>query len=113
MSQRRESEYKPLLLTTTLRNPERIKTFLAIIAKYNGQLLTNDVIDKIVFDLVSAKEYIPVYVNRCLDLKSQLQSEEPFSVADTKRIIKIVLKNIKKLGLTGDGLQDLIHGINF
>lgn len=50
---KRKNEYKPLLFTTTLRNPERIKSFLSIIAKYDKEILTNKLIDKIVFDLVS------------------------------------------------------------
>lgn len=94
----RANEYKPLLFTTTLRNPERIKTFLSVIAKYNGQILTNEVVDKIVFDLVSMKEYVPMYVKRNIDLKSQLTSEEPFSHNDTKRIIKNSPQKHKEAG---------------
>ena len=95
---KRQDEYKPLLFTTTLRNPERIKTFLSVIAKYNGQLLTNDVIDRIVYDLVAIKEYIPIYVTRQADLKSQLTNEEPFSDKDTKRIIKNSPQKHKEAG---------------
>lgn len=83
----RKSEYKPLLFTTTLRNPERIKNFLEVLARYEGEILTNEVINKIVYDLISSKEYIPVYVNRNADLKSQLISDGPFSGKDTNRII--------------------------
>ena len=95
---KRKEEYKPLLLTTTLRNPERIKKFLSVIAKYNGQILTNDVIMNIVFDLVAIKEYVPMYVHRSLDLKNQLGSEEPFSDKDTYRIIKNSPQQHKEAG---------------
>lgn len=88
MSKKRKSEYKPLLLTTTLRNPERIKKYMAVIAKYNGMILTNEIIDKVVFDLVSTKIYIPMYVRQNADLKVQLNNEDPFSYNDTKRIIE-------------------------
>ena len=94
----RANEYKPLLFTTTLRNPERIKIFLSVIAKYNGQILTNDIIDKIVFDLISMKEYVPMYVKRNLDLKSKLSSEEPFSISETKRIIRNSPQKHKEAG---------------
>ena len=97
MSKRKE-EFKPLLFTTTLRNPERIKTFLSVIAKYNGQILTNNVIDKIVYDLVSMKQYVPMYVTRHSDLKSQLTNEEPFSDKDTKRIINNSPQKHKEAG---------------
>ena len=46
----RKSEYKPLLFTTTLRNPERIKNFLEVLARYEGEILTNEVINKIVWN---------------------------------------------------------------
>lgn len=67
---KRKNEYKPLLFTTTLRNPERIKDFLSIIAKYDKEILTNDLIDKIVFDLISSKIYVPTYVNKNSYLKN-------------------------------------------
>lgn len=82
------SQYKPLLFTTTLRNPERIKDFLKVIAKYQGQILTNKLIDRIVFDLVSKKLYVPVYVNNTPRLKAKLVSEDVvFSEFDVKEII--------------------------
>lgn len=82
------AQYKPLLFTTTLRNPERMKDFIKIIASYDGQILTNQLIDNIVFDLISKKLYIPVYVNRTPRLKAQLAVEDqPFSEADTREII--------------------------
>lgn len=87
MKGKRKSEYKPLLFTTTLRNPERIKVFLSVIAKYDKEILTNDVIKKIVFDLISSKIYIPTYVNRTPYLKKQLLSDAHFSKTDTETII--------------------------
>lgn len=35
-----QAKYKPLLFTTTIRNPERFKDFMYILFKYNGQVLT-------------------------------------------------------------------------
>lgn len=95
---KRKDEYKPLLFTTTIRNPERIKVFLSVIKKYNGQILTNDVIDKIVYDLVSMKEYVPMYVKQNSYLKSQLLIDEPFSDKDTKNIIKNSPQKHKEAG---------------
>lgn len=85
---KRKNEYKPLLFTTTLRNPERIKDFLSIIAKYDKEILTNDLIDKIVFDLISSKIYVPTYVNKNSYLKKQLSFDSPFSKIDTEKIIE-------------------------
>ena len=57
----RKQEYKPLLFTTTVRNPERIKDFIKVIANYNNKVLTNDVIMKIVKDMIAGKYYYTMY----------------------------------------------------
>ena len=69
----RKKEYKPLLLTTTVRNPRRYKLLLNILYVYNGKILTTNTIDKVVFDLVSHKLYIPVYTRSI----PRLNNEEP------------------------------------
>jgi hypothetical protein len=60
----RKKEYKPLLLTTTVRNPQRYKLLLKVLFAYNGVILDNNIIDKVVFDLISNKLYVPMYVKR-------------------------------------------------
>lgn len=95
---KRKNEYKPLLFTTTLRNPERIKDFLSIIAKYDKEILTNDLIDKIVFDLISSKIYVPTYVNKNSYLKKQLSFDSPFSKIDTEKIIENSKQEHKEAG---------------
>ena len=57
----RKQEYKPLLFTTTVRNPERIKDFIKVIANYNNKVLTNEVIMKIVKDMIAGKYYYTMY----------------------------------------------------
>lgn len=42
----RQSEYKPLLYTTTVRNPERYKDFIHLLKKFDGQILTADVVEQ-------------------------------------------------------------------
>lgn len=37
----RKPEYKPLLYTTTIRNPERFKDFMHILKRFNGRILNN------------------------------------------------------------------------
>lgn len=53
-------KYKPLLFTTTIRNPERIKFFLYIIAKYKGKILTNDLATEIVGEAIRYGLYRPI-----------------------------------------------------
>ncbi|MCL1928169.1 MAG: AlwI family type II restriction endonuclease [Treponema sp.] len=95
----RADEYKPLLLTTTVRNPERYKTLLSVLLAYNGEILTNEIIDKVIFNMVSKKLYVPVFVSRTPRLKEQLIDEgTPFSVSDTQEIIENSPQNHKEAG---------------
>lgn len=41
----RLSEYKPLLYTTTVRNPERYKDFIHLLKNFDGQILTSEVVE--------------------------------------------------------------------
>lgn len=56
----RKSEYKPLLFTTTLRNPERLKGVLWVLNKYKNQILTNDLATEIVGELIRYGLYRPL-----------------------------------------------------
>lgn len=94
-----ECEYKPLLFTTTVRNPERYKQIIGILLKYDGQILTNEVIDKIIFDLVSAKIYVPMSARRSPDLKAKmLDEDESFTSAETHWIIENSPQQHKEAG---------------
>lgn len=96
---KRVDEYKPLLFTTTLRNPQRMKVFLKFLAKYDGQVLTNEVINSFVFDIISQKKYVPTYVNSVSRLKKQLLQEDvPFSKSDTLEIIQNSKQEHKEAG---------------
>jgi hypothetical protein len=84
----RKKEYKPLLLTTTVRNPQRYKLLLDVLFAYNGEILDNNIIDKVVFDLVSRKLYVPMYVKHVPRLKNQLADEDVlFTEEDTSEIV--------------------------
>ncbi len=52
-------KYKPLLFTTTMRNPERLKIFLNILLEYNNKVLTNEIIIDIVKILLKYGLYKP------------------------------------------------------
>lgn len=55
----RKSEYKPLLFTTTVRNPGRMKGLLNIFSKYNGEILTSKIATNIMGDLIKFGLYRP------------------------------------------------------
>ncbi len=95
----RKPEYKPLLMTTTVRNPERYKSIIEVILSFDGQVLTNALIDKIMFELVARKIYVPMYGRRNSELKEQLLFEDVrFSDKDTKTIIENSPQDHKEAG---------------
>lgn len=56
----RALEYKPLLYTTTMRNPERLKFMLYILAKFKGQILNDDLATMIVGETIRFGLYRPM-----------------------------------------------------
>ena len=58
------TERKPLSFSTTMRNPERIVKFINCLKEFEGQLLTHDVIMKIVRNVIKEKLYKPKIVER-------------------------------------------------
>jgi hypothetical protein len=60
----RKSEYKPLLFTTTMRNPTRMKGLLNILSIYNKQILTNDLCIEIMGAIVKHGLYRPMKNNK-------------------------------------------------
>ncbi|MEK7649853.1 MAG: AlwI family type II restriction endonuclease [Patescibacteria group bacterium] len=80
---RRQNQYKPLLFTTTLRNPERLKGMLALLKKFDGRVLTNELAEEIVGELIRAGLYKPVNVSAVVKSKwkqVQLLSDEELAV---------------------------------
>lgn len=53
-------DFKPLLYTTTIRNPERYKDFMHLLYKYEGQILTNDLITNFERDAFKIGLYRPM-----------------------------------------------------
>lgn len=58
--EKRKPEYKPLLYTTTMRNPGRLKFMLYVLAKFEGQTLTNDLATHICGETIRYGLYRPM-----------------------------------------------------
>ena len=56
----RSSEYKPLLFTTTIRSPWRIKHFLNILERFNGADLTDELAQTIMGEVIRYGLYRPM-----------------------------------------------------
>ena len=59
-------KYKPLLYTTTMRNPERLKYMLYILAKFKGQILDDDLATEIVGETIRYGLYRPMNTNKTI-----------------------------------------------
>ena len=84
----RASNYKPLLFTTTMRNPERLKDFLTILVQYNEQLLTDTLIEIVVKELIKKGLYQPTKISD--GIKSKWKNEIELTDIET---IKVFIDN--------------------
>ncbi|MFA5024484.1 MAG: AlwI family type II restriction endonuclease [Patescibacteria group bacterium] len=94
----RESEYKPLLFTTTLRNPERLKWFLGILKEYNGQILTDKLAEDISGEVIRSGLYKPTKIS--LVVKKKIEEQEPLSDEEVKRVLEDNPQNHKEAGFS-------------
>ncbi len=60
METRHAPTFKPLLYTTTVRNPERFKDLMHILKQYDGMILSNEVIRSFECDLFTLGIYRPM-----------------------------------------------------
>lgn len=75
MPRRSESEYKPLLYTTTMRNPGRLKYMLYVLNKFEGQILDNILATKICGETIRYGLYRPM--KKIHSVQSKWESSEP------------------------------------
>lgn len=90
----RNSEHKPLSFSTTMRNPERISQFVACIKEFEGQILTNEIIMKIVKKIIGKKLYKPMCILNDNNLKN-IYDNENLSFSD-KQIVEIINRSPQK-----------------
>ena len=94
VSKERKAEYKPLLYTTTVRNPERIKYNLFILKKFENRILTNEIATSVVGELIKYGLYRPMKVPS--DVKSIWKQtpggEFAVNLIDDKKVSKIIEK---------------------
>lgn len=93
---RRENQYKPLLFTTTVRSPERLKGMLAILKKYNDKTLTNALAEEIAGELIKAGIYRPMRVSD--DAKNKWAQEVLLSDEEVSAILENNPQNHKEAG---------------
>ena len=91
---RRESTYKPLLFTTTVRNPERMKRLLNILSKFNGETLTSNLAENIIAELIKYGLYRPMKISSSIKEKWSTSKKGEFSETLLKdEEIKEIIEN--------------------
>lgn len=97
-TRKREAEYKPLLFTTTLRNPERLKWFLAILKEYNGQVLTDTLAEEVAGEIIRAGLYKPTKISPVV--KKKIEAKEPLTDDEVKKALDDNPQNHKEAGFS-------------
>ena len=95
---KREQQYKPLLFTTTMRNPERLRDFLTILKPYNGKILTNSLILDVVKDIIKNGIYETLPEKKNKEIQNKLKNVETLTDAEVSQIIKDSPQDHKEAG---------------
>ena len=75
------ANFKPLSFTTTVRNPERIKFFIKVLEKFEGEKLTNNLAKRILLELIREKVIRPDQgFRKHSNLKEKYFSNEKFLI---------------------------------
>src|ERR1035437_10332859 len=93
---KRSQEYKPLLFTTTLRHPERLKWFLGVLKKYNGQVLTNELAEEVAGELIRVGLYRPMKLASVV--KNKVKNNNPLTDKEVAKVLKDNPQNHKEAG---------------
>lgn len=94
----RKSEYKPLLFTTTLRNPERLKWFLGVLKEYNGQVLNDQLAEEIAGEIIRVGLYKPRNISAAI--KKKIETKEPLTDIEVKKVLRDNPQNHKQAGFS-------------
>ena len=89
---------KPLSFNTTMRNPERLEKFLEILAKYEGQILSNSIIFDVCYEVIMRKLYVTMTQRRVLKWKNILYSEENYTREQAVEIVQMTPQKHKEKG---------------
>ena len=94
----REATYKPLLFTTTLRNPERLKWFLGVLKEYNGQILDDKLAEQIAGEIIKIGLYIPTKLSA--RVREKIRAKEPLTDQEVVKVLRDNPQNHKEAGFS-------------
>jgi len=94
----RETTYKPLLFTTTLRNPERLKWFLGVLKEYDEQILDDDLAEKISGEIIRIGLYKPKRLS--VIVKKKIKEKELLTDQEVAGVLKDNPQKHKEAGFS-------------
>lgn len=94
----RKPSYKPLLFTTTLRNPERLKWFLAVLKEYDGQILNDELAEEIAGEIIRIGLYKPTKLSA--QVKNKIKEKEPLTDQEVEKALGDNPQNHKEAGFS-------------
>ncbi len=91
-----KSQYKPLLFTTTMRNPYRLKQILFILNKFDGQILSDSLAQDIVGECMKYGIYRPM--KQSLSIKAKWTTPKGMFGKEilTQQEVEFLIKNNKQ-----------------
>lgn len=94
----RAAEYKPLLYTTTIRNPERVKYLLYAIKHFDGMTLNDSLATKIVAETIKLGLYRPMKQTNEIKRKWRSTAKGTFAeeILTDKEVSYIIANNPQK-----------------
>lgn len=93
---KRKSSYKPLLFTTTIRNPERLKWFMGVLKEYDGQILDDKLAEKIAGEIIRIGLYKPLIISD--EVKNKIKEKEPLTDKEVSKVLEDNPQNHKESG---------------
>lgn len=87
---KRTTKPKHLYFDTTIRNPVRNKHFLKVANKYNGSILTNELCETIIKDLIKSKVFYPQEALKTVNNKSLTDKFSNDKIISEKEAIQII-----------------------
>ena len=78
----RPAIYRPLLFTTTIRSPERLKDFLNVLQTYNGKILNDKLAEEIAGEIIRTGLYRPTKIPK--NIKQKMRENNRLSDKEVK-----------------------------
>ena len=94
----RAPSYKPLLFTTTVRNPERLKDFLSVLKAYDARTLDDALAVEISGELIRNGLYKPQVLSK--RVRRKIRDKSPLTDAEVAKVLRDNPQDHKEAGFS-------------